>query len=108
MTPRHPFSRRRQARAGRVLMRRVLGGHDIWAKVARDPRHVVPRNAGGEGCGPPGAARRRRGAWARLHWAQELRAEREIKRMAEVRHARELRGEAAQEFLDDLIAMGFE
>lgn len=33
----------------RVDCKRALGAHDIYSKIARDPRHVTPRNAGGEG-----------------------------------------------------------
>lgn len=108
MTPRHAVSRRRQLRARRVLAKRILGGNDIWKKLAADACHVRPRNVGGEGCGKPGAAGRRRGAWGRLYRAQEARRARLIREMAERLRLRELNSEDAREFLDEVIAMGFE
>jgi hypothetical protein len=33
----------------RVLVKKFLGTHDIYSKVARSAIHVVPRNGGGEG-----------------------------------------------------------
>jgi len=42
-------SHREWLRVARRDCKRVLGAHDIYAKVARSGHHVVPRNAGGEG-----------------------------------------------------------